>query len=194
MLATLLSYVLLYKYTAIFVMTFLGGIALPIPSGSAVMAAAAFALQGYFNFWGVLLAGFFGYVAGDSAGYWLVRLYGLPVLNKLHLGNFFKPEKLEAARNKIEKHPILTIYWSRFFTAIAPAVNVVCGITHLPYGKFLTFEVLGEVTEIGYYGLIGYFFGNNWEYFSQLLNKFWILAVFGAALSFVLWRLFLKKR
>ena len=193
-LSTLLPYVLLYKYLGIFVITFLGAIALPLPSGSVVMAAAAFAVQGYMNFYLVVFVGILGNMAGDNAGYWLVRLFGLKIMKKIGLARFFPEERLHYARTKLEQHPILSIYFSRFFTAIAPAVNVVAGFTELAYSKFLLFEALGEITEVSLFGIVGYIFGNNWTYFSQLSDKFWILIVAGMGLSVLLWKMILKKK
>ena len=136
-LSTLLVYVQLYKYPAIFVITYLGAIALPLPSGSMVMAAAAFSLQGYMNFYLVILVGVLGNIAGDNSGYWLVRKYGMDVLHRLHLRRFFKQDKLDAARKQLDEHPILAIYFSRFLTAVAPAVNVIAGLTKLSYKRYL---------------------------------------------------------
>jgi len=192
-LTTLLSYVQIYKYLGIFVITFLGAIALPLPSGSVVTAAAAFSVQGYMSFWGVLLTGIAGNMAGDSSGYWLVRLYGMPVIKKIGLHRFFHKDRLDYARKLLDQHPILTIYFSRFFTAIAPAVNIVAGFTGLKYKKFLLFEALGEITEVSFFAIIGYFLGANWDYFNQLTGKLWIFTVAGALLSFMLWRTIIKK-
>jgi membrane protein DedA with SNARE-associated domain len=192
-LSSLLSYVLVYKYLGIFIITYLGAIALPLPSGSVLMACAAFAVQGYMNIYLVLLVGIAGNVAGDNSGYWLVRFFGLNILHKIGLGKFFKKERLDAARKQIDKHPILTIYFSRFMTAIAPAVNVVSGVTELPYKRYLLFEVLGEVTECVVFCGLGYFFGTNWEYVDQLAGKFWIVLLAGMAASFFTWRLILKR-
>jgi membrane-associated protein len=193
-LSTLLSYVLIYKYFGIFLITFLGAFALPIPSGSVLMAASAFAVQGYMHFSLVLITGIVGNMSGDSGIYWLVRLYGLKVLDKIGLGRFFKHERLIGVRQQIEKHPIITIYFSRFMTAIAPAVNVVSGITELPYKKFLLFEALGEITECSFFCFIGYIFGNNWQYVNQLSGKFWILILAGFATSYMIARVVFKKR
>ena len=61
----LLSYVLIYKYLAIFIITYLGALAFPLPSGTVVAASAAFAIQGYLNFPLVLFIGILGNVTGD---------------------------------------------------------------------------------------------------------------------------------
>lgn len=194
MLATLLSYVLLYKYLAIFVITFFGAFALPLPSGSVLMAASAFAIQGYMSFPLVLLTGIAGNMAGDNSGYWLVRRYGIPVLTKLHLKRFFSQNRLDGARDQIDRHPILTIYFSRFMTGIAPAVNVVAGITDLPYKRYLLFECLGEITECSFFCFIGYIFGSNWEYVSELGGKSWIIVVAGMLTTFMVGSMIFKKK
>ncbi len=193
-LSILLSYVLIYKYAAIFIITFLGAFALPLPSGSVLMAGAAFSIQGYLNFPLVFLVGLAGNLAGDNAGYWLVRLYGLPVLKKLGLGKFFNREKLEGARQQIEQHPIITIYFSRFMTAVAPAVNVASGLTGLSYRKFILFEFLGELSEVTYFCILGYIFGSNWEYVSQFAGQFWIVLVGMSIFSVIFLKKILKKR
>ncbi len=167
---------------------------MPLPSGSVVMAAAAFSIQGYLNFYLVVLVGIAGNMAGDSAGYWLVRLYGMEAVSKVGLKKFFPLEKLHAAREQIEKHRLLTIYFSRFMTAIAPAVNIVCGFTELPYREFLLFEALGEFTEVSFFAVMGYIFGSNWEYFNQVSDKFWMVVVAGVLFSLVLWRYILRKK
>ncbi|HYV33776.1 MAG TPA: DedA family protein [Candidatus Limnocylindria bacterium] len=192
-LSSLLSYVLVYKYPAIFIITFLGAFALPLPSGSVLMAASAFAVQGYMNWFLVLAVGIGGNMAGDNSGYWLVRKFGLKVIHKMGLGKFFKQDRLEYARKEIERHPIITIYSSRFLTAIAPAVNVVCGFTNFPYRKYLFFEALGEVTECLVFCTIGYIFGSNWEYFNKLTDQFWIVIVAGMLFSYMVWRLILRR-
>jgi membrane-associated protein len=193
-LTTLLPYVLLYKYFAIFVITFIGAFALPVPSGSVLMAAAAFSIQGYMSFPLVLVTGIAGNMAGDNSAYWLVSRYGLKVLDKLHLKRFFSQARLDGARDQINRHPILTIYFSRFMTGIAPAVNVVAGITELPYKRYLLFEGLGEVTECSFFCFIGYIFGSNWEYVSQLGGKSWIIIIAGMLVTFMVGRVIFKKK
>ena len=194
LLTLLLSYVLIYKYPAIFIVTFLGAIALPLPSGSVLMAASAFSAQGYMNFYWVLVVGLLGNLAGDNSGYWLVRLYGTRILSKLGLAEFFPPERLEAARDKLNTHPMLAIYFTRFFTSIAPAVNVVSGISRLPYQRYLLFEALGELTEVACFCILGYIFGSNWEYISKLSGWLLVLILAGWLTSYLVWKIVFKKK
>lgn len=192
----LLSYVVVYKYIAIFIITFLGAFALPLPSGSMLTAASAFAVRGDGGLevgW-IFVVGLAGNLAGDSAGYWLVRLYGLEVLEKMRLGRFFKPERLDAARQQLDEHPMLSIYSSRFLTAVAPAINVVSGITKLPFRRYLLFESLGEFSEVLFFCILGYIFGSNWEYVSKLSGWLLVIVLTSMVLSVMIWRKLLKKK
>jgi membrane-associated protein len=192
----LLPYVVIYKYVAIFIITFLGAFALPLPSGSMLTAASAFAVRGDGGLqvgW-IFAVGLAGNLAGDNAGYWVVRLYGLQVLERLGLGRFFKPAQLEGARQKLHDHPIMAIYSTRFLTALAPAVNVAAGLSRLSYKRYLLFESLGELTEVTFFCLLGWLFGNNWEYISGLSG--WFLVIIFASMigSYFIWKkVFLKE-
>ena len=193
-LQNLLTYVLIYKYFAIFVITFLGAILLPVPSGSVLMAAAAFSTQGYMNIWLTLIVGIIGNMSGDNTGYFLARRYGAPLLKKIGFKHILTSENFEQVRKKIDEHPIVTIYISRFMTAVAPTVNIICGLSELDYKRFLTFEALGEITECSAFVAVGWFFGNQWEYINQFSGKFFIIILAGWLFSYFFFKkIFAKK-
>jgi membrane protein DedA with SNARE-associated domain len=189
---SLLDFVMVYRYPALFVITFLGAFALPVPSGSIIMAAAAFSTGGHFSIVWIFIVGLAGNLAGDNAGYWLVRRYGLPVMNKIKLGRFFSPERLEAARGKLDSHPVLTIFSTRFFTSIAPAINAAAGMSKLSYKKYLVFEALGEAFEVLVFCALGYFLGKNWDAFNSVSG--WLWAIGGVLITVIIWKVILKKK
>ncbi len=191
--STLLSYVLIYKYLAIYVITFLGAIALPLPSGTTLIASAAFSLQGYFSLPWIIIVGILGNMTGDSAGYWLARRYGVEVLRKIGLRKLVDSKRYAVINQEISNHPIFIIYFSRFFTGIAPTVNVVCGITKLSYWRYLFFEAMGEITEVSLWSVLGFIFGANWQSVVKLTGPAWLFLVGGAILTYLLWRFIIKK-
>ncbi len=73
LLAALLSYLLLYKYVAVSVVSFLAGLILPLPSNALLLAAGAFASQGYISATAVFFFALVSNVLGDSLGYALTR-------------------------------------------------------------------------------------------------------------------------
>jgi membrane-associated protein len=189
----LLPYVLTYKYVALFIITFFGALLLPLPSGTIIAAATAFGTQGYMNPWAVLIVGILGNVAGDNTGYWLARRYGTPVLERLGFRKLLHADRFVVVEKQIADHPFLTIFWSRYLTAIAPTVNIIAGLGKVRYRVYLFFEFWGEVAEVGTNFLIGYAFGENWEYFSKYLDNIWIVVVGGFIISFLIWKWFEKR-
>ena len=190
---SLLSFVLIYKYLAIFVITYLGALAFPLPSGTVVMASTAFATQGYLSVPLVFLTALAGNVAGDNSGYWLTRRYGVRFLHFIGLRKVVTSKNYGRLYDEVDRHPILIIYLSRFMTGIAPAVNVISGTTRLPFKKYITFEFLGECTEVSFFCTAGYFFGANWNYINQFSAESWILLLSGAILTYLTWKFIAKK-
>ena len=171
----ILPYVLAYKYWAIFVITFFAALALPIPPGTLLMASAAFAGQGYFNFWYVVLAGVAGNVAGDNLGYWLARLYGKRILYKIGFRKFLDSKKYLIIEERMNKNPGLIILISRFEVFSNLCVNLLAGMSDVSYVRYLFFEATGEIAQVTLYCGIGYVVGDNWQNISALLNNFFLL-------------------
>ena len=190
----IISYVLLYKYLAIFVITFLGALALPLPSGTMLVASVAFSTQGYLSAPLIIIVGILGNIMGDNVGYWLARRYGIRALLWLGMKKLVNSEKYQNINEEISSHPILTIYFSRFMPGVAPAVNVICGLTKLNYRRYLTFEVLGEFMEVCFFALLGYIFGANWEIWLKYSAYFWIFLLAGVVCTYLFIKYVLKSR
>ena len=179
----ILPYLLLYKYYAIFAITFVAALAFPVPPGTLLMASAAFASQGYLSFFWVVVIGSLGNIAGDNLGYWLARISGMRVLRK---AAFFRKvidsDKYIQVTDKLLKKPGFFILITRFEVFSNLAGNIICGLSEIPYGKYLLFEVIGEVAQVLAYCSIGYVIGDNWAYVSGLISRFLLVIVLIAAL------------
>ncbi len=183
----LLPYLLLYKYWAIFSITFFAALILPIPPGILLMASSAFASQGYFSLEWVILAGILGNIAGDNVGYFLAWKYGKPVLRKIGFGKILENEKYKNIEKRIRKSPGALIFFSRFEVFSNLAVNLMSGLGRVPYRKYLLYEAIGEIFQVALYCSIGYLVGDNWEEISTLIGRFLLLIIlvaFGVVIIF----------
>lgn len=181
----LLSYVLLYKYLAIFIAIFAGAIIVPVPSVELLMAAGAFASQGVFNFWIALAVGLSGNVLGDLVDYFLSRRYGEAVLHWLRLD---KRKFIGQLETEVRQGAPFMIFATRIAGALGPAVNVLAGVSNVPFRTFLLYDVTGNLVDIGGALLIGFMVGSYWEDFSAIANIAVAIAVV-AIVMFVLWRI-----
>ena len=71
-----LTFLLLYKYMALFAIAFAAAFLPPLPASTTLAAAGAFASQGYFDLTSVLIVGFVANILGDTAGYVIAQQHG----------------------------------------------------------------------------------------------------------------------
>jgi membrane protein DedA with SNARE-associated domain len=185
----ILPYLLLYKYYAIFVITFVAALAFPIPPGTLLMASAAFASQGYMSFWGVVGFGSLGNIAGDNVGYWLARRYGIQILNRIGFRKTLASPRYKNIENKILRRPGFFILVTRFEVFSNLAGNIIAGLAKIPYRTYLLYEMIGEIAQVLLYASIGYFIGDNWEYVSGLISRFlFVILIIAAILLLIFWK------
>jgi len=184
-----LPYILLYKYLAIFCVTLIAALAFPIPPGTLLMASSAFASQGYLSFFWVVVFGSLGNIVGDNIGYWLARYYGKQVLIKLGFRKMLESDNYMKVEQRFKRRPGLIIFITRFEVFANLAVNILSGLSKVPYRKYLFFEVTGEVVQVLLYCSIGYLVGDNWQLISKSINQLFLLLLFVVILFIVVfWR------
>lgn len=180
----ILPYILLYKYWAIFIVTFLASLAIPIPAGTLLIASAAFASQGYFNISTLLLVVIAANISGDNVSYWMARLYGERMLSKIKFFNkIISSKSFIIIEKNIAKRPGFVILLSRFEVISTLTINMICGLGKTTYRKFMLFEIIGTFLSVLFYALIGYTFGDSWQAINKLIGNFSIVFFLLVAIS-----------
>ena len=169
-LSAILSYLLIYKYPALFAITYLASILLPLPSDTALLAAGAFAGQGFLNIYWVISAALAGSVLGDLTGFIVARKYGREFLMKIGLRKMIMSEKYTKLEKFIADNSRSTIFITRFIGQIGPLVNILAGLSEMPIKKFLLYEILGTATDVLAIGLSGYFLGSAWQNLTEVIE------------------------
>lgn len=168
-----LSYILLYKYVAIFIITFAAGIILPLPVSALLLAVGAFSSQGYFDFGASFVVAGAGNVLGDIVDYLLARKYGFVVVHKFKVDQSRFFTQLE---KYLKQNAGWTIFLTRFASSLDPVVNFLSGLAGVPFIKFIFYDSAGNFLEAFAILYLGYILGSQWQNFSNLLNI--ILAIF----------------
>jgi membrane protein DedA with SNARE-associated domain len=173
---------------------FMGTLGIPVPLPILALAAGAFARLGSIN-WGLALAlalagealgDSLGYLVGRFAGKWAGRRYGdSPAWRK--------------ASDRFFRNGGLAIYLTRFiFTPLAVPTNLIAGVSHYPYQRFLIHAVGGTLTFILIFGATGYAFGRQWEAVGKYVSSYfgWLMgaALVGAVVYFLIRRWYQNKR
>lgn len=176
-LQNLIVYLVLYKYLTVFVITFFAALVIPIPSGSLLMAASAYAKFGYFNIYWIVILSIIGNVLGDNLGYFIARKYGRDVLSKIGFRRILNSKSFKSIELGYNKHPGFIIFASRFEVLSTLSVNLLSGLSKTPYHKYLAHELPGSVAQVLLYSMIGYLFADNWESINSTIGKVTLVIV-----------------
>ncbi len=129
-----------------------------LPGDSLIFAAATFAARGALNplVMFVLLA--LAAVLGDTANYWIGHRVGA----RAYTGEikWIKKEYMQRTHTFFEKHGGSAIFLARFVPIIRTFTPFVAGVSQMPYGFFVRWNVIGGITWVALFTLLGYFFGN----------------------------------
>ncbi len=164
----LLTLVLNYGSPFIALVLFLGALGFPVGASVMVIAAGAFAEQGILSWHTTAFLGLAGAVVGDAL------CFGLGYFARDWVeARFGKSPTWRNARDTFDRRAGLAIYLTRFLvTSLAIPTNLIAGGSGIRFRRFLTWDILGEITWIVLYGGLGFWFGSQWELLSNFISNF----------------------
>jgi len=129
-----------------------------LPGDSLIFAASTFAARGVLNPWLLFILMSIAAVTGDTANYWIGHAVGA----KAYTGEvkWIKQEYMERTHAFFEKHGGIAIFLARFVPIIRTFAPFVAGVSEMSYGYFITWNVIGGISWVALFTLLGYFFGN----------------------------------
>jgi membrane protein DedA with SNARE-associated domain len=194
MLGYILSFLLVYKYLALFLIAVLASLAIPLPSSAILLASGAFAAQGYLNFYGVLLVSWLGNIIGDSILYFIARYYGKAIFLRIGLKRLLISKKFIWLEGRFADHSASAIFLSRFFIpSLGSPVDILAGLAKISFKKFIFLEITGELIYEVLYGGLGYLFGSQWQNIYKISENLTLILII-SILLLILLRLSLKKK
>jgi membrane-associated protein len=129
-----------------------------LPGDSLIFAAATFAARGALNPVWLFVVVTVAAIAGDTANYWIGHRVGA----RAFTGEvrWIKKEYMERTHVFFEKHGGKAIFLARFVPIVRTFAPFVAGVGQMPYGFFVRWNVIGGITWVALFTLLGYFFGN----------------------------------
>jgi len=174
----ILSLILLYRYVALFVISFFSSMGIPLPAAASTIAAAVFAGQGYLNLLLILVVGSAGNIAGDLTMYLLMRKYGKKILRFLGLRKLAESPLLQNVEKTVETYRAPIIIASRFQDQATTLVNIISGLGKMNIKRFALLVIIGDVLQMIFYVAVGLIFADNWQLVFSAAEKFgWIIAL-----------------
>lgn len=158
-LATIISDYGTWTYGILFVVIFVetGLVVMPfLPGDSLLFAAGTFAALGSLNVWFLIGLMSVAAVVGDAVNYSIGHYLG----DRAYNIKWIKKEYLEKTHAFFEKHGGKAIFLARFVPIVRTFAPFVAGIGKMSYGYFATYNVVGGISWVFIFTLLGYFFGN----------------------------------
>jgi len=182
-------------YAGIFLLMTIESACTPLPS-EVVMPFGGFAAQrGDLNFFGVVLAGALGCLAGSLIAYSVGYYGGRPLLEKYGKYVFIKNHDIDLADRWFSKYGSKAVFVARLLPIVRAFISLPAGIARMDIKRFTAYSFLGSLPWCFALAYVGVMLGNNWS----LLEKYWIYldiaTILGivAFLAYLGYKIFIKK-
>lgn len=152
-----------WTYFILFMIIFIetGVVIMPFLPGDSLLFVAGMisAREGNpLNIISLLILLFIAAFLGDTLNYIIGKTFGEKVFARDY--RFIKREHLLQTQAFYEKHGGKTIIYARFVPIIRTFAPFVAGISHMNYGKFISYNIIGGALWVGIFLVGGYFLGS----------------------------------
>jgi membrane-associated protein len=163
----LLTYIVTYGAVVLGAVFLAAAVGVPLPSTLCVIAGGAFVQQGVLDLGSTIGLGLAGVLAGDVLSYGMGRLLRGPIEKR-----YSQSALWQRAEQYFARRGGVAIFLTRcVLTPIAIPINLIAGSSAYQFGRFVAYDAAGELTWLLFYGALGYFFGSQWEYVSDLISN-----------------------
>jgi membrane protein DedA with SNARE-associated domain len=132
-------------YLGIFVAMALESAGLPLPSEIVMPLAGYLVTLGRFTFWGAVLAGTLGNLAGSMVAYGVGRAGGRPLLLRYGKYILISQTELERAERWFARRGDITVLISRVLPIVRTYFSFPAGAARMPFGRFCAYTFLGSL-------------------------------------------------
>jgi membrane protein DedA with SNARE-associated domain len=166
-----------WGYVIVFAATFLEnsvGAGVIVPGETLVIIGGVYAGIGDLWLPGVATVAVVGAILGDNLGYWIGRRFGRGFLERHGRKLFITPDRLAAAERYYDRHGGKTVFFGRFVPVVRSVGFIVAGVSHMPWKRFLIYDIAGAtVWGIGH-SLIGFALGESYQRWERYATPFGI--------------------
>lgn len=162
---------------------------LVVPGETALLVAGVLAANGQGHLVPYILAAVAGAIAGDSIGYEIGRHFG-PRLRRSALGRRVGEERWERAEHYLQRKGGRAIFLGRWIAVVRAIVPALAGQAHMPYSRFLAWNVAGAVPVGVLHVGLGYLAGESYTTIERYVSfgRWGLLGVAALAGVFLYWR------
>jgi membrane protein DedA with SNARE-associated domain len=151
-----------YGLWALFVIVALESMGLPLPGETALVTAALYGgATGHFALWEVIAVAFAAAVIGDTAGYWIGRTLGYPLLARYGRRVRITEDRLRIGRYLFRRHGGKIVFFGRFVALLRVLAALLAGANHMPWPRFLVMNAAGGLAWAASFATAAFVFGDR---------------------------------
>jgi len=150
-----------YGLVVLFLLVAIESAGVPVPGETALIAASVLASQGHYSLVSVIAVGAAAAIVGDNGGYWLGRLGGRRLLERIPVLRDHFRRVLPRAERFFERHGAKTVFIGRFIAILRFTAAWLAGISHMEWWRFLLWNATGGIVWATLVGVVAYEFGRQ---------------------------------
>ena len=155
-------------YIGIFIMTFIEGSFIPIPSEITLIPAGYLAAKGYLHLGYILFWSILGTLGGALFSYYIALYFGRMLLIKYGKYFFINEHKLSQIEAFFQKHGPISAFSGRMLPGIKHFISLPAGLGKMDFKTFTIYSTFGAIIWVSIIIAVGYLIGNN----EHLINKY----------------------
>ena len=187
-----ISYIEQFSYLGMFVFIALSGYIIPIPEEILLLLTGYLADLGYLNIYIAGCVAILGVLAGDNILFWLSRLEGSRIVDKLK--HKIRKRELQKYRNLMKRNMGKTIFILRFVVGLRFFSPLIAGSMKVRWKTFQLYNLLAVLIYTPIFIFLGYYFHNQLSLIitrveiARHLLFFFVLVFAGFFISFFIQR------
>src|SRR5579859_1655366 len=160
---TMESYLTSAGYAALIIFGFLEAACIPISSEITFGFAGVLAYQGHLNLALVIIIGSLAELGGSYASYWVGRIGGRPLVDKIGRYVLVTQSDIDRAERFLAGRGAWAIPVGRALPVVRTLVSIVSGFVEVPEMTFALLSLVGTAIWVSAITLIGYAVGTQWK-------------------------------
>lgn len=183
-------------YLLVLVIAFLEGpllLGFVVPGELATILGGALVSFGNADFIPMAIAASIGAACGDSVGFWMGRWIG-PWFLRTRLGRWLDRKHFDRARKYLAKKGARAVVLGRFTSGVRVILPAVCGMAHMPYGRFLAASAPAGILWGTAFVALGYAAGTAWDQASKLAGAGSLILLLIIVGAWIASKVFKRKR
>lgn len=161
-----------WGYLAVGGLVFIEDFGVPVPGETVVIAAAVYAGAGKLNIFLVALFAMAAAVLGDNVGYAIGRYGGHRLVRRYGRYVLLTPSRVAKAEDFFTRHGGKVVTIARFVDGLRQANGIIAGMAGMPWGRFLTYNVLGAALWVGAWVTLGGMAGQHIDVLYPAIERY----------------------